>query len=84
MIHFLHCMATQGWHLAASTDLSKKSWDKDTLFFRAGPPVQRMFFSVSFNEYDKIRIIDPPNDAIKNALISAVHVSCATQCRGPN
>jgi hypothetical protein len=36
--------------LAFSTDLSKKGWDKDTLMFKPGPPVQKYFFAISFND----------------------------------
>lgn len=75
MAHVLHCLSGYGWHLSVSTDLSKKTYDKDTLFFRWGPPINRMFFSVSFNESDKIRIIDPPSVQIQNAFIQAVQVS---------
>lgn len=56
IIHVLHCLASQGWHLHTSCDLSKKQYDKDSLLFRAGPPVQRVFFSIrqvwSFNSPD--------------------------------
>lgn len=45
----LHALAAIGWHLAFSTDLSKKGWDKDTLMFKPGPPVQKYFFAISFN-----------------------------------
>ncbi|CAK9785251.1 hypothetical protein CC85DRAFT_285353 [Cutaneotrichosporon oleaginosum] len=72
MIHLLHHLSNAGWHLAASTDLSKKSWDKDSLMFRAGPPVHRIIFAVTFNETDKIRIIDPPNDSIQQGFIQTV------------
>ncbi|BEJ12091.1 hypothetical protein CspHIS471_0205510 [Cutaneotrichosporon sp. HIS471] len=65
-------MSNAGWHLAASTDLSKKSWDKDSLMFRAGPPAHRIIFAVTFNETDKIRIIDPPNESIQKAFIQTV------------
>jgi len=77
IIHVLHALAAIGWHLAISVDLSKKQWDKDTLIFRAGPPIQRYFFSISFNMSDKVRIIDPPNEGIKQAFIQAVHVGVA-------
>lgn len=74
MIHLLHALGNAGWHLAASTDLSKQSWDKDTLMFRAGPPAHRIIFAVTFNERDKIRIIDPPNESIQQAFIQTVTV----------
>lgn len=62
MIHLLHSLANSGWHLSASADLyvprrwgdgaddrSKKLRDKDSLFFRSGPPVNRVVFAVTFN-----------------------------------
>jgi hypothetical protein len=77
LIHLFHGLALQGWHLAASSDLTKKTMDKDTLFFRSGPPIQRVFFSVSFNETDKIRLIDSPNEPITTAFRQTVGVSTA-------
>lgn len=73
--HVLHAMAAVGWHLHATVDLSKKSYDKDTLIFQQGQPRQRYFFSISFNQSDKIRIIDPPNPAVTQAFRLAVQVS---------
>ncbi|ORY32566.1 hypothetical protein BCR39DRAFT_522894 [Naematelia encephala] len=72
MSHLLHALSASGWHLAMSVDLSRKGWDKDTLLFRSGPGLQRYFFSVSFNEGDKVRIIDPPNEVTKQAFIDAI------------
>lgn len=55
--------------------------------FRAGPPVNRLIFSVTFNvgsspafvadrqETDKIRIIDAPTEQVQQAFIEVVHVS---------
>lgn len=58
----------QGWYLLASTDVSRKQADKDTLIFQLGvPPPATSFFSVSFNERDKLRLIGAPSE-----LISAV------------
>jgi hypothetical protein len=71
----LHALAAVGWHLAFSTDLSKKGWDKDTLMFKPGPPVQKYFFAISFNESDKIRLIDSPNPHVTEAFTAAVNVS---------
>ncbi|BGP42780.1 hypothetical protein JCM10449v2_006792 [Rhodotorula kratochvilovae] len=72
MCHLLAALSAQGWHLAAAVDLSKKGWDKDTLLFRSGPAMQRYVFSVSFNEGDKIRIIDPPSEEVRMAFVAAV------------
>lgn len=73
--HVLHALGNAGWHLAVAADLSKKGWDKDTLFFKPGPPRQRYFFSVSFNESDKVRLIDSPNPQVTGAFQAAVSVS---------
>lgn len=58
-----------------SVDLSKKQFDKDTLILHSVYPQERYFFSISFNEGDKVRIIDPPNDHVKQAFMTAVRVS---------
>lgn len=73
--HILHALSNIGWHLAFATDMSKKGWDKDTLFFKPGPPQQRYFFPVSFNESDKIRLIDSPTQQVTTAFQAAVSVS---------
>lgn len=77
LAHILHALAGLGWHLTFSCDLSKKVSDKDTLFFRPGPPRQRYFFPVSFNETDKIRLIDSPSPQVTTAFQAAVSVSIA-------
>ncbi len=48
----------------------------DTLIFRPGPPVQRYFFAVSFDESDKIRLIDSPNPHVTAKFGEAVKVGC--------
>lgn len=73
--HVLHALLENGWHLAVSTDLSKKGYDKDTLIFKSGPSLQRFIFPVSFNQSDKIRLIDPPHEGIKAAFDAAIRVS---------
>lgn len=42
--------------------------------FKRGEAKQRFIFSVSFNETDKVRIIDPPHDGVKQAFEAAVRV----------
>lgn len=45
--------------------MSKKQLDKDTLIFLLGvPPPQTEFFAVSFNDYDKLRLIGAPTEII--------------------
>lgn len=48
-----------------STDISKKQNDKDSLIFQLGtPPEPTSFFAVSFNEFDKLRVISAPINLI--------------------
>ncbi|KAL1413529.1 hypothetical protein Q8F55_001303 [Vanrija albida] len=75
MIHLLAGMAAQGWHLYSTADMSKKTWDKDSLVFRSGPPTQRSIFCITFNEFDKVRIIDPPSEEVKAAFVRVVQNS---------
>jgi hypothetical protein len=53
---------------------------QDTLIFKSGPPVQRYIFPLSFNQGDKVRLIDPPNAAVKQAFDMAVRVSYRNAC----
>jgi hypothetical protein len=64
----LSALHHHGWYLLTSTDISKKQQDKDSLIFQLGvPPAPTSFFAVSFNEWDKLRLIGAPPE-----LISAV------------
>lgn len=65
-----------------SVDLSKKQFDKDTLFLHSVYPQERYFFSISFNEGDKVRIIDPPSEHVKQAFMTAVRVCFIPQFIG--
>ncbi|ORX36809.1 hypothetical protein BD324DRAFT_627226 [Kockovaella imperatae] len=71
----LYELCVRGWHLLVSAGLTKKEWDKDTLMFKAGPPVQRYIFPLSFHESDKIRIIDSPNLQVTQAIVQAIQNS---------
>jgi hypothetical protein len=55
-----------GWILHASTDVSKKEFDKDTLIFRKQqhPPPESNWISISFNETDKLRLIGAAKELI--------------------
>ncbi|WVQ72527.1 hypothetical protein IAR50_002084 [Cryptococcus sp. DSM 104548] len=73
LIHIFHALSAVGWDLHMSVDLTKKRYDKDSIIFRkTTPPREKFFFCVSFNEGDKVRIIDPPNDVVRDAFIQAV------------
>ncbi|ODN79740.1 hypothetical protein, variant 1 [Cryptococcus amylolentus CBS 6039] len=73
LIHIFHALSAVGWDLHMSVDLTKKQYDKDSVIFRkTTPPREKYFFCVSFNEGDKVRIIDPPNNDVRDAFIQAV------------
>ncbi|KAF9426269.1 hypothetical protein BGZ94_006750 [Podila epigama] len=59
----LRVMANFGWNLIQAADVSKKQGDKDSLFFEPGPvqDPQAEMFSISFNRWDRIRVIDAPH-----------------------
>lgn len=64
--HVLSSLHNHGWFLLTSTDVSKKQLDKDTLIFILGvPPSRTSFFAVSFNDYDKLRLIEVPVELIE-------------------
>jgi hypothetical protein len=56
-----------GWILHASTDCSKKEFDKDTLMFRKQqfPPPDSEWVAISFNQYDRMRLIGADEELIK-------------------
>ncbi len=61
----LSALYNHGWYLLTSTDISKKQFDKDSLIFQQGTrPCQTAFFSISFNEYNKLRLIGIPPELI--------------------
>ncbi len=70
----LSALHHHGWYLLTSTDVSKKQQDKDSIIFQLGvPPPATSFFSVSFNEWDKLRLIGAPPE-----LIPEVHQAIGT------
>ncbi|CAF0821383.1 unnamed protein product [Adineta ricciae] len=65
VIYVLSALHNRGWFLLSSTDISKKALDKDCLIFQLGPPPkQTSFFSVAFDDYDKLRLINVPPELI--------------------
>jgi hypothetical protein len=56
----------EGWILHASTDVSKKALDKDTLVFRKqeSPPPESEWISISFNQTDRLRLIGANRELI--------------------
>ncbi|KAK6581833.1 hypothetical protein PZA11_005530 [Diplocarpon coronariae] len=59
MRQILGYLFSVGWVLHASTDVSKKQMDKDTLFFRKQqqPPPPSEWIAISFNKSDRLRLI---------------------------
>ncbi|KAJ3370321.1 hypothetical protein GGF31_004151 [Allomyces arbusculus] len=55
-----------GWRLALTSDTSKREHDKDAwILLRSAPyavPDPRHVFAISFNRYDRLRVIDAPDD----------------------
>ncbi|KAK5115551.1 hypothetical protein LTR62_001210 [Meristemomyces frigidus] len=73
-----------GWILYSSTDISRKTNDKDNLFFRFQPrppptvPVE--WFSLTFSRGDRLRLIDCPAE-LRQAIVAAL--AYKTQSHGP-
>ncbi len=57
---------SMGWIMTASTDISRKGYDKDTLVFRKQPvpPPAATWIAVSFKQSDKMRFLGAPPDLI--------------------
>lgn len=72
MKRILTVLSSAGWHLVTTADLSRKDKEKDTLYFREGPPVDRDFFVIGFGDQDKLSIIDPPNEGVKAEFLKAL------------
>lgn len=69
-----------GWVLTLSTDISRKTRDKDTLVFRHQDPApaRRDWMSISFARGDKIHLIDAPPEftsSLFNELHPIIHKS---------
>ncbi|KAG0251408.1 hypothetical protein BG011_007626 [Mortierella polycephala] len=67
IVSVLKTMVQHGWELIQAADVSKKNTDKDSLFFEYIEQSTEMvdtgeidMFAVSFNRYDRLRIIDGP------------------------
>ncbi|KAL1924635.1 uncharacterized protein VTP21DRAFT_4289 [Calcarisporiella thermophila] len=71
----LKCMAKNGWNLIASADISKKSHDKDTLFFEyVATIVEPMMFAMSFNMNDRLRIIEA-DQQVQTVVQNTIHAA---------
>lgn len=62
LVAILTTMAQHGWNLLQAVDVSqKRNFDDDALFFEKGiPEPDAHLFAVTFNDRDKIRLIDAP------------------------
>ncbi|CAK9782619.1 hypothetical protein CC85DRAFT_271822 [Cutaneotrichosporon oleaginosum] len=61
-----------GWHIRGSANLSKEDLGKDSVFLRAGPPCTKRFFAVGLCPWDRVRIVDPPSEEVRNAFLRVV------------
>ena len=69
MRQIFHHLFDAGWILSLSTDVSKKTRDKDTLIFRyqSPPPKPRDWICVAFSKKDRLRLMDAPIE-VTNAV----------------
>lgn len=83
--HLLAALSSTGWHVTMAAELDKKDSSLDSIFFKSGDPLARTFFSVSFSGWDKIRLIDSPNEAVRLRFLRVIQVgftSSANVSRG--
>ena len=66
MTRIFETSANLGWVLTVSAGLSKKTIDKDMLFFRyqQPPPAPCEWMTISFSSQDLIRLIDAPQSLV--------------------
>ncbi|XP_078343323.1 uncharacterized protein LOC144629038 isoform X2 [Oculina patagonica] len=65
VVKLLEAMQANGWTLVACVDYSWKSQDKSSLLFRQSQPRQSPFLCISLNEFNKLRLINAPDDVTK-------------------
>jgi hypothetical protein len=70
MYRILEALFNCGWILVLSTDVSKKTTDKDSLLFRqqTSAPAPRTWFAISFSRHDRLRFIDAPTEVVQRML----------------
>ncbi|KAH8078013.1 hypothetical protein HD553DRAFT_330137 [Filobasidium floriforme] len=73
MTSILTTLSLLGWHLYRACDLSKKSFDKDTIFFKHTGPRDRRFFAISFRRSDRLCLVDAPSEDVKQAFRNVVY-----------
>ncbi|KAF9897589.1 hypothetical protein BX616_005313, partial [Lobosporangium transversale] len=76
VVDILKTMAQHGWTLIQSADVSRKEYEKDSLFFESSAlqpvdvgPID--MFAISLNRTDRIRLIDAPSefrDIVRQAI----------------
>ncbi|OXA49714.1 hypothetical protein Fcan01_15832 [Folsomia candida] len=66
-------LAREGWQILQSLDPTRKQNDKDTMFFEiAKPDPHAEIFVMSFNRFDRIRLINPPNSKVVDTFKATV------------
>lgn len=63
-------LLNNGWVLALSTDISKKTSDKDTLIFRHQDPAPSTceWTTIAFSRQDRVRLIDAPPRLVEDVV----------------
>lgn len=78
MRSILAYLFSAGWILHTSTDVSKKTLDKDSLLFRKqqNPPPPSDWIAISFNTMDRLRLIGADAQLISDfkSLLSSMHL----------
>jgi hypothetical protein len=77
LVAAIFCFLLQnGWVLKLSTDLSKYQLDKDTFYFKqaARPDPTVRMCAISFNEFDKIRVISGPPEVAQVVRSTILHL----------
>lgn len=66
MLEIFAYLFSIGWIMTASTDVSKKQFDKDTLVFRhqPAPSPPSIWCAISFNQSDRLRVIGAPPELV--------------------
>lgn len=75
VLGLLRALHGQGWVLILSTDISKKSYDKDTLLFRhqSPTPAECEWGTIAFSNSDRLRFID---SMCKGSILSILETDC--------
>eukprot|EP01061_Rhynchopus_euleeides_P028150 TRINITY_DN457_c0_g3_i1.p1 TRINITY_DN457_c0_g3~~TRINITY_DN457_c0_g3_i1.p1 ORF type:complete len:504 (+),score=123.62 TRINITY_DN457_c0_g3_i1:60-1514(+) len=71
VMHLLQALRAVGWEAHCALDVSRKDSDKSSIMLRRCQPAQLQHMCISFNETDKVRVLNCPNmvDAVRATLL---------------